>query len=127
MEDEAKRAPERAPERAVVPEEHGRSKTLEAIGWGVALLWVGVSLLLAFGWALVLMGLGILTLVMQGLRVSSGLKVEQFWLILGAVFLVAGAWQSLSGMAFPLVPVALILLGIAILGNVWIKRGKSGG
>lgn len=115
------------PGHEVAREEDTRlAKRLEAMGWGVALLWIGVAALLNFGWPLVLLGLGVLTLIMQGVRLGSGLKPEPFWLVLGAVMLVAGLWEILAGTSFPIIPVALILLGLAILGSLWTKRGTGG-
>jgi hypothetical protein len=101
------------------------AKRLEAMGWGVALLWIGVAALLNFGWPLVLLGLGVVVLVMQGVRLGSGLKPEPFWLVLGAVMLVAGLWELLAGTSFPIIPVALILLGLALLGSVVSRKGSQ--
>ncbi|WP_343080324.1 hypothetical protein [Ostreiculturibacter nitratireducens] len=103
---------------------HGPDRTLEMAGWGLALLWVGLSMLLGFGPAIMVIGLGFLTLVMQGLRVTSGLGPEIFWLALGAVFLVAGIWKIASGTSFPIIETAMILFGLAILAVI-LRRARS--
>lgn len=103
----------------------GPARTLETAGWALALVWTGIAMLFGFGAPILLIGLGILTLVMQGLRATSGLGPEVFWLVLGAVFLVAGIWEVLSGTSFPIVEVALILFGLALLAGI-LRRARAG-
>jgi len=99
-----------------------RAKSLEAAGWGLVLLWLGITSLFTLGWPAFLIGLGVIALGMQGLRSMWQIPVEGFWLILGVIFIVAGVSESF-GASFPFVPVALILFGLAALYDAY-KRLK---
>ena len=105
------------------PAESQKTKTLEAAGWGLLLVWLGITTLLSLGWPIFLIGLGAMVLALQWVRSSWNLGTETFWLILGAVFIVAGI-AELLGAGFSLVPVALILFGLAALYDVY-KRLKE--
>lgn len=96
----------------------GKIKTLDAAGWGFLLVWLGVTTLLSIDWAVFLIGVGLIALALQGARAVWNLAVEAFWLILGVVFIAAGLAESL-GVGFPLVPVALIVFGVAALIGVY--------
>jgi len=103
------------------PEKRSQSaKPLEAAGWGMVLLWLGITSLFALGWPIFLIGLGVIALAMQGLRAMLQVPVEGFWLILGVIFIVAGVSESF-GTRFPFVPVALILFGLAALYDAFKK------
>lgn len=95
-----------------------KAKTLDAAGWGLLLVWLGITTLFAFNWPVFLIGLGVLVLGMQAVRSSWRLQVEGFWIILGIVFIAAGVAESF-GTSFPLVPAALILFGLATLYGVY--------
>ena len=94
------------------------TKTLDAAGWGLLLVWLGITTLFSLGWPVFLIGLGLVVLVIQGVRSMFSLETETFWLILGGVFVVAGIVESF-GTGFPLVPAALILFGLAALYGVY--------
>lgn len=97
-----------------------KAKTLEAAGWGLVLVWLGITTLFSLGWPVFLIGIGIgvMALALQGVRSAWNLAIEAFWLILGVVFVAAGIAES-SGVGFPLVPVALLLFGVAALFGVY--------
>lgn len=87
---------------------------LDAIGWGLFFVWVGVAWISQFGLGVGLLGVGAITLGMQVVRKSNGLAVEGFWIVVGVLFLLGGLWDSID-INVPLAPLLLIALGLAVL------------
>jgi len=87
---------------------------LQAAGWGAFFLWVGIALWADFGWGVGLLGVGAITLAFQALRRHFDLALEGFWLVIGGLFVLGGAWE-LSGTAISIVPVLLVTAGVALL------------
>ena len=98
-----------------------RSSVFDVIGWALFFIWVGFAWLvgLSVGWGVV--GVGVLTLGMQGVRYLADVRVEGFWLFVGAAFLIGGFWEVWS-VGVPLMPIVLILAGIGLL--IW-RFGRS--
>lgn len=99
--------------------EQSVKERIGAIGWGAFLIWMGIVFLanVPEGWALIVVGL--ITLGAQIARGAYGLTVERFWLVVGALFLLGGAWQ-LFEVQLSLVPVLLLVGGTAvILHSLW--------
>lgn len=92
---------------------------IETIGWALALVWIGVSMLLAFGWPGVMIGLGLITLAMQAARAYCQLPLEGPWAVVGLVFLAAGLWQIFGPAQVALLPIALIVAGVALIGRLF--------
>lgn len=110
---------EDAPEEAESPDA-GR---LGTIGWGLFVIWVGVAMLAEFGVGTTLLGIGVITLAIQAARISRGLALEGFWVVVGLLFVIGGVWQ-LMAVDLPLVPILLIGAGVALLlTSLW--GGKS--
>ena len=95
-------------------EQQDRASVFDATGWALFFIWVGVAWLMAVGLGYGLLGVGILTLGMQGARRLFDVRVEGFWVIVGAGFMVAGFWE-LWNINTPLAPIILIAVGIALL------------
>ena len=91
-----------------------RPRQADRLGWGLFLLWLGVTLLFGVDWPLFLIGTGLITLAIQILRRSWHLPLEPFWVVVGIVFVAAGIWEGL-GSTFPVVPTVLIIFGVAAL------------
>lgn len=89
-------------------------KKLDAAAWGLFFVWVGVALIASLGWGLGLVGIGIITLAAQLARRYFGLAVEGFWVVIGLLFVVGGAWDLFAVQA-NLVPIVLIVAGAALL------------
>jgi len=87
---------------------------LEALGWGLFFIWLGAALWFDFGLAIGLLGVGLITLGIQFARKNYGIPVESFWVGIGSIFLIGGAWQLLS-IKLPLLPVLLILAGVLLI------------
>jgi hypothetical protein len=97
-------------------EHQDRSNLLDVIGWAGFCIWVGVAWLMEFslGWGII--GTGFLLLGLQALRALFHTKLDVFWIVVAAAFVIGGFWE-LWGVAIPLAPVILILAGIGLI--VW--------
>jgi hypothetical protein len=93
---------------------------LDAAGWGLFFIWIGIAFLADFGTSVGLLGVGIIILGEQAARYYFNLKLQGFWVVVGVCFLVGGLWE-LVAVKLPLVPILLIVAGLAIL--VSIVRG----
>ena len=87
---------------------------LDAAAWGLFFVWVGVALIANLGWGLGLLGVGVITLGGQLARKYFILTVERFWIVVGLLFVLGGVWELL-GLQFSLVPILLIVVGVALL------------
>jgi hypothetical protein len=101
---------------------------IDATGWGVFFIWVGVSLVANLGWGIALLGTGAISLGVQFARRQSALPVDGWSVGFGGCLTVAGLLQWL---AVPLgeaplpawvVPSAFAALGVAILVSTWVRR-----
>ena len=97
------------------------SKRLEAAGWGLFFIWVGVSLLLDVGWGVGLIGVAAIILLGQLARYFYDLEVEKFWVVVGVLFLLGGIWE-LFQVQVGLVPILLIVAGGALLLSLFRRR-----
>ena len=101
-------------------EKKGLDHKLSAIGWSSFFIWIGIVMLIKLNADVGLLGVGIITLGIQAARKYFNLKLEGFWVVAGVCFLVGGLWE-LFAVKLPLVPLLLIVAGLAIL--VSIVRG----
>lgn len=90
---------------------------LAAVGWGLFLIWVGAGFLFNIGWGAGLIGVGIITLGMQAIRSASGLPLEGFWLVVGAMFLLGGIAETFA-LNLPVVPLVVLAVGIIVIWSV---------
>ena len=88
--------------------------SFSVVSWSLFCIWVGFAWLMGFSLGWILLGVGMLMLAMQGARRVSKVKVDGFWIIVGAALLMGGLWE-LWGAAIPLLPVVLIAAGIGQL------------
>lgn len=104
------------------------AKTIERLGWGLLLIWVGIAFLANVGWGGGLVGVGVILLGAQAARAYYGLKIDRFGLALGVCFAVAGFSRlfdlqldkaPISGW---LVPILFIVAGVAALVSAWRRR-----
>lgn len=99
-------------------------KKLEAVGWGLFFIWLGVALLGKAGWGVWLLGVGLITLGMQAARRYFALRADRFWLVVGFLFVVGGIWE-LFRVSIGLVPVLCIIAGAALLVSALVRGPKS--
>jgi hypothetical protein len=90
------------------------ARKLDAVAWGLFFIWVGVALIADIGWGLGLLGVGAITLGGQLARKYFGLAIERFWVGVGLFFVLGGLWELL-GVEVGLVPIMLIVAGVALL------------
>jgi hypothetical protein len=71
-------------------------KRLDAIGWGIFFIWIGIAFLANFSWGIALLGMGIIMLGVQMGRMHFGHSIEGFGLVMGILFVVTGVWELLK-------------------------------
>jgi hypothetical protein len=104
---------------------HFLVQKLDAAGWGLFFVWVGIALLAHVGWGIGLLGVGLIMLGAQAARKYLGLPVEGFWAVVAIVFAVSGVWElfepMIPGGLWPIISIAvgMVLLVFAVLR----KRG----
>lgn len=86
------------------------TQELGGAGWALFFIWIGVALLVDIAAGVTLLGIGAITLGIQAVRRSLGLRLEVFWVVVGLLFVLAAIW-ALSGTEVPLLPVLLIVAG----------------
>jgi hypothetical protein len=102
------------------------TRKLEAIGWGLFFIWIGIALFGHIGWGVGLIGVGIITLGAQAARKYFALKLEGFWVAVGFLFVVGGICK-LFNVHLGLVPILCIVAGIALLVSIFVGRARNSG
>jgi hypothetical protein len=106
-------------------ERHNRGSMLDAIGWALFFIWVGVAWITNVSIGAGLIGVAVITLGMQVLRRLLGSHAELFWIIVGLGFAIGGLWKLLN-IQTPLTPIVLIVAGVALLvSTIWFGRERS--
>lgn len=98
-----------------------REKKLDVIGWGLFFVWVGIASLAGIGWGPAVLVTGLIILGVQAARRALAFGVEAFWVAVGALFTLGGLWQWFD-VRVALVPILLLLAGVALLGSTLIHR-----
>ena len=96
-------------------------KKLDAAGWGLFFIWVGIASLAGIRWGPALLVTGLIILGVQAARRALAISVESFWVAVGALFALGGLWQWFD-VRVALVPVVLLLAGVALLGSTFLHR-----
>ena len=96
-------------------------KNLDAAGWGLFFIWIGVAVLSKVGWGEGLLGVGIITLGAQVARRYFGLKLEGFWVVVGFFFVLGGVWKLLN-VQLGLLPILCIAAGLVLLVSTLVRR-----
>lgn len=98
-------------------------KKLDAAGWGLFFIWIGIALIAHIGWGTALLGVGIIILGAQAARKYCDLKWEGFWVAFGFFFVVSGICNFFNvHLGFFLI--LCFVVGIALL--VSALGGKPG-
>jgi hypothetical protein len=90
------------------------ARRLDAAGWGLFFVWVGFALIANLGWGVALLGVGVITLGGQLARKQFGVRFEPFWVAVGFLFAVSGVWEIFN-FRIRLIPIVLIIAGAALL------------
>jgi hypothetical protein len=96
-------------------------KKLDAIAWGLFFIWIGIALLANLGWGIGLLGVGLLILGGQIARRIVALRIEAFWILVGALFVIGGVWEMLS-VRVGLIPILCIGAGMALLVSALVSK-----
>ena len=104
---------------------HHRARKLDAIGWALFFIWVGIAWIANVGFGVGLLGVAAIILGMQAIRHLLGINVEFFWIVVGIGFGIGGLWEYFD-VQTPLAPIILIIAGVALLVSVtWFGRKHS--
>lgn len=102
-------------------EKRGLPSKLDAVGWGLFLIWVGIAFLAEFDRGIGLMGVGVIAVGVQVARRVLGLNIQGFWIFVGLLF-VAGGLSEFLEVKLRLGPIVLVVVGVAFLLSA--VRGK---
>ncbi len=96
-------------------------KKLDAVGWGIFFIWIGIAFLTNVGWGVGLLGVGIIALGGQAARKYFGLPVERFGLAIGIAFVIWGGWELLKiEVGRPPIPGGLLPILLIVIGVVFV-------
>lgn len=101
---------------------------LDAVGWGLFLIWVGTALFVGVGWPAFFLGVGLIMLGGQAARSYFGVKLDWFAIVLGSCFAAGGGLRALDVQLGEIVtpawllPSAFIAAGVAIVLSAWRRR-----
>ena len=98
-------------------------KRVDAGGWGLLFIWVGVALATSMSWGLALVGVGLVMLGVQIARKLTGFAPDRFSLTLGGLLVVGGIWESVNA-SVALVPLLCIAAGVALLVSAVAGRPR---
>jgi hypothetical protein len=91
-------------------------KQVEAGTWGVFFVWIGIAFLADLSWGVWLVGVGAILLGAQLARRFLALRIEGFWIVAGALFVIGGLTEVYPlAMDIPLIPLLCILAGVGLL------------
>ena len=99
----------------------GIGRKLDAAGWGIFFVWVGVSLLFGLSWGVGLVGIAAIIFLKQAARRYFGRRLERFWVVVGVLSLFGGVWE-LYQIQVGLAPILLIVVGGVLLASVFRRR-----
>jgi hypothetical protein len=104
--------------------QQGIARRLDAAGWGLFFIWVGVSLLADLGWGVGLVGVSAIIFLGQAARRFYGRTLEIFWVAVGVLSLLGGI-RELYQIELDLGPVLLIVIGGALLLAPFRRRRRT--
>lgn len=96
------------------PEQGALGRRLDAGGWGLFFIWVGIALATNVGWGVALVGVGLITLGVQAARRLLGLDLDRFSVTVGGLFVAGGIWKIVD-VSVELFPLLCIVAGLALL------------
>jgi hypothetical protein len=102
-------------------EKNGLARRLDAVGWGLFLIWLGIVLLAGADTSVALLGIGLIVLGVQVARLFLKLALERFWFVVGVLFVVGSLWQ-LADTRVPIPPILLIAAGLALILTHFLRK-----
>ncbi len=112
---------------AMTLKDRGLSRTIDKAGWGLILIWIGISVLANVGWGVGMLGMGVIVLGGHGVRIFYHQRPDWFGIIVGICFSLVGIKQILSVRLGDgnILPILSIILGSVFLVAVLLQP-KSG-
>jgi hypothetical protein len=104
------------------------AKKLDAAGWGLFFIWIGIAAAGPLGWGAGLLGVGVIILGGQVARQVLGLPLERFGIVIGLMFCLGAIWTiadrhlPTSAVRGSLVPVVCIIAGAMLLVSAFLRR-----
>lgn len=105
----------------VVPTKPLLPQKIDTVFWGFLFIWIGVALLAGLGWGIGLLGVGIILLAEQVASKYTTAKLEIFWVVVGAVFVIGGI-ADVVGIRISLIPLTCIVAGVALLVSALFEK-----
>lgn len=99
-------------------------RKLDAVGWGVFFVWMGIIMLVKILPAGVgSIGIGAIILGEAVARFLLKVSISAFWVLMGAIFILAGIGE-LWAINLPLLPIAFIIVGALLIFRQTTKTNK---
>ena len=105
--------------------EESLARQLDAVSWGMFIIWIGVAILLDVGWGWGLFGVAAIILVGAAIRWFKALPIEGFWVAAGLMLLACAVWEFFA-VSLPLIPFVIIGFGVVVLARAF-RRPQSRG
>lgn len=103
-----------------------QDRAMDLASWGLLFLWLGVAYFAAIDWSWTMVGIGAIFLVEAAIRAQMNLSVSGMAIFFGIVFLGGGFWHMAQA-PWALIPVLLVLFGVAMvvraIASVFRNRG----
>lgn len=96
-------------------------KKMSTIGWGIFFLWLGIALFTKLQLSTSLIGAGVIMLGIQVARKIYGMKVELFWILAGALFVLFNLF-NIPKVNIPITPIILVVFGLIFIITALKKR-----
>jgi hypothetical protein len=112
---------------AIEQAEGARAKLgkLSTVSWGLFFVWIGVTFLFGIGWGTALIGIGVIALGGAAVRLFLQLPIDWFWLLFGIAFVAWGLCESLNiKFSGALLPILSIAAGLAMLVGGLLPRSR---
>lgn len=99
----------------------GMAGKIDALGWGVFFIWIGIAFLADVGWSVGILGVGLIALGSQAARKYAGLPMEFIGVGMGLAMTAWAAWDLLGlrvgirDVPGGFVPVLFIVLGATLV------------
>jgi hypothetical protein len=104
-------------------EDRSVSEKVDAAGWAVLFIWIGIVPIANIGGAISLLGIGTIILATQVVRRFLGQAWEVFPIALGFLFTTGGIWKTLH-IQLELFPFLCIAAGVTVLVTVVACRPR---
>ena len=111
---------------AIADKSRPSEKQIEQATWGVFFVWIGLALLASLPWGVWMIGLGVIILGAQVSRRLAALRLEAFWIAVGALFVIGGVSEiARLQLHIAIIPALCIVVGVGLLTSVLRHASSS--